>query len=443
LNINKVLAKSVPLLAAVILLSPLACPQHLSGVDREKAQAILQSIAGDVRKYYYDPKLHGVDWDAKVEETKQAIAKTDSWNTAILEVASLLETLNDSHTFFAPPQDPMSQDYGWRFQMIGNRCYVTHVRPKTDAENKGLKPGDEVLTIDGFAPTREALDKIEYVLYTLVPQRTLKLDLRDHSGKIRRGLEIVAKVRQAKALTDLGDMTGGEQWKLRLEYEDELRLARPQYKELGKELMIMRLPEFTGEDLDAKEILGKAHKHDALIVDLRGDPGGAESTLQDLLAGLFEEDIKIADKVMRNAKEKVAAKGSHHGAFSGKLIVLVDSESASASELFARVIQIEKRGIVVGDRSSGSVMEAMHYPHQTGTDPTYYFESSVSSADLIMGDGKTLEHVGVTPDETVIPTADDLANGRDPVLARAAEIAGVRLSPEDAGKLFPFEWPRK
>jgi carboxyl-terminal processing protease len=442
-NIKGVIARAGCLLATAALIVPQARPQHISSVDREKAQAILQSVAGDVRKYYYDPKLHAVDWDAKVEETKQAIAKTDSWNTAILEVAALLETLNDSHTFFAPPQDPMSQDYGWRFQMIGNRCYITHVRPKTDAENKGLKPGDEVLTIDGFTPTREALNKIEYVLYTLVPQRALTLDLRDHSGKIRRGVEVVAKVRQAKAVTDLGDMTGGEQWKLRLEYEDEIRLARPQYKEIGKDLMIVRLPEFTGEDLDARDILGKAHNYDSLIIDLRGDPGGAESTLQDLLGSLFEEDVKIADRVMRNQKEKVMAKGSHHSAFSGKVIVLLDSESASASELFARVLQIEKRGIVVGDRSSGSVMEAMHYPHQTGTDPAYYFESSVSSADLIMGDGKSLEHTGVTPDQTVIPTADDMANGRDPVLARAAEIAGVNLSPEDAGKLFPFEWPRK
>ena len=101
-------------------------------------------MAGDVRKYYYDPKLHGLDWDTKVEEAKEKISRVDSWNMAILEVAALLETLDDSHTFFAPPQDPMSQEYGWRFQMIGNRCYVTHVRPKSDAESKGLKPGDEV-----------------------------------------------------------------------------------------------------------------------------------------------------------------------------------------------------------------------------------------------------------------------------------------------------------
>jgi C-terminal processing protease CtpA/Prc len=66
--------------------------------------------------------------------------------------------------------------------------------------------------------------------------------------------------------------------------------------------------------------------------------------------------------------------------FEGKLIVLLDSRSASAAELFARVVQIEKRGAVVGDVSSGRVMEAKHYTYREGVYQVLFYGASITDA---------------------------------------------------------------
>jgi C-terminal processing protease CtpA/Prc len=71
------------------------------------------------------------------------------------------------------------------------------------------------------------------------------------------------------------------------------------------------------------------------------------------------------------------------------------------------------------------------------------FAVEVTEANMIMADGTSLEAAGVTPDEAIIPTADDLAAGRDPVLARAAQTFGHQLTPEQAGKLLPTFWYSK
>jgi C-terminal processing protease CtpA/Prc len=135
-------------------------------------------------------------------------------------------------------------------------------------------------------------------------------------------------------------------------------------------------------------------------------------------------------------------KPQRHDLFTGKLVVLVDSKSSSAAELFARVIQLEKRGTVVGDRSSGLVMEGRGYDHKIGSESVVFYGAMITDADIVMADGQSLEHRGVVPDETLTPAPADLNSGNDPVMAHAAELLGVKLTPEKAGKFFPYEWPK-
>jgi len=428
---------------AMVFVLTLTCAtgwSKLPTLDREQAQGMLESVASDVRKYYYDPKLRGIDWDAQVGVAKNAIALADSWDVARLDIAALLEKLNDSHTYFVPPPYPIREDYGWQFQMVGDRCYVVRVRPKSDAEAKGLKPGDEVLTIEGFTPTRVSLPKIEYVLHVLRPMSGLEVGLRDSAGKPRL-VNAAANVRQTRAITDLAEMTGRDTQVLRLEHEEQKHLMRPRYKELDGELLIVKFPAFFVQDIAIDEIVSKARKHKNLILDLRGNGGGPQATLQRLLGGLFDHEVKIADIVSRDKTTSLETQTDRRDSFSGNLIVLVDSASSSASELLAKVVQIQKRGTVLGDRTSGRVMEAKFYPHQTGSSTVLFYGAMVSAANLIMTDGKSLENVGVTPDQLVLPAPEDLRAGRDPVMAKAVELAGAQLSPEDAGKIFPYEWP--
>lgn len=397
--------------------------ERITGRDRAEKQEILRIVYNDIRNNYYDPKFHGVDWDGKFAEAQGKIAKAVSITEADLLIAGLLETLNDSHTIFIPPQHAIRADYGWQYQMIGDRCYVTHVKRGTDAEAKGLKPGDEVLTINGFAPARESLAKMQYVFDVLYPQTGLRLALRDPSGKISR-VEVMAKKYFSKRV------------------QPQYTIYQPKYQELGNQLMILKLPSLLLSNVEVDELIGKARKHSTLILDLRDNEGGAVTAVTEFVRGMFERDVKIVDEIRRDKSTPLIAKGKRDRAFTGKLIVLADSKSASGAEVIARLVQIEKRGVVLGDLTSGSVMAAEYHPHQLGMGlATLIYGVMVSVADFVMTDGKSLEHVGVTPDEKMLPSREDLLNNRDPVMARAAEMAGVTLSPEKAAEMFPYEWP--
>lgn len=131
---------------------------------------MLQDVTDDVKKHYYDSNLHGVDWNAKVREAKEKIDKAESLNRALTAVAVVLDSLKDSHTVFVPPWRPYVHDYGFQMLMTGDHCYVTRVRPGSDAEAKGLRAGDEIVDLNGYAPTRDDISRMEYMFWVLRPQ---------------------------------------------------------------------------------------------------------------------------------------------------------------------------------------------------------------------------------------------------------------------------------
>ena len=425
-------------MAMSIVLTACATSREFTQMDREHVKLMLHEVSNDVRDHYYDLRFHGVDWDAAVVRAEKEIDESTSLNIAMTHVAAVLASLDDSHTFFIPPARPYRHDYGFRVQAIGNRCFITHVRPKSDAEGKGLKPGHELLAINNFQVGTANLDQVEYVLRELQPQAGLRLTLKDLTGEELQ-LDVLAQTRPV-----IGSGRDGARQRSDLirEAEDANDLKRAEYGAIG-EIEILKLRGFNFDIEALGDVLDDARQRRAMIIDLRGNLGGGEDQLKALIGALFDKDVKLGDLVGRKERSPMVVEAARKP-FSGKLVVLVDSLSASSSEVLARVVKLEKRGTVMGDRSAGSVMRAMSYTHQVtmGINSAVFYGASVTVADLIMIDGKTLEHAGVMPDVLMVPTAADLVEESDPVLSHAVETLGGELSPREAEKLFPYRWPR-
>jgi carboxyl-terminal processing protease len=412
--------------------------QKMDSFNIDRSRGILRDAYDLVKKHYYDPNIHGLNWDARYHDYDEKIKNVPSLGQAFGVVAGFLDGLKDSHAFFSPPARTNRVDYGFRMQLFGDSAFVTRMRPGSDAETK-LHAGDQVINFNRFDVNRADFQTLTYYYWSLAPQTATQLVLRDPAGQ-QREVTVDSKMRQMKKVLDLTGSDGGSDiWQLLREAENSDHIVRQRYVEMG-DVMIWKMPEFELGDAEVDRLIGIARKHKTLILDLRGNPGGYVDTLARMVGSVLDHDVKIAERKGRKDLKPQIAKSRGGSAFSGKLIVLVDSSSASAAELFARVVQIEHRGTVLGDRSSGSVMEARYYPCSQGADNKIFYGFSITDADLIMADGNSLEHTGVTPDEILLPTAQDLAAGSDPVLAHAAQLAGVALEPAAAGKLFPFEW---
>lgn len=427
--------------AALCLLLLAPSPTHAQGstldsTEKARAREMLGTAKSAIRSTYYDKAFHGIDLDAHFKAADAKIDTATSLGHAYAIIAQALIDFGDSHTYFLPPERPASYDYGWQYGMVGDGCFVLAVKPGSNAEAKGIKPGDRITQIGAFTPSRAELWKVRYLYHVLSPKSVLKVAVQSPGGQ-PRAIDINAKVTQERAVVEVsldaliesGPGAMGDP------------IVRVNRNAMVGDIAISKLSTFAVADSSADKMMDDMLKGaSSLVLDLRGNGGGLIKTLELVAGRFFDHDVKMADRVGRkNMKPMVAKK--RKTPFTGKLVVLVDADSASASEILARVVQLEKRGVVIGDRSSGSVMQAEQgMGVLEGTDGVIPYAFSITNADLIMADGKSLEHAGVVPDEIVLRTPADLAAGRDPALARAVALLGGTLDPVAAGKMFPVEW---
>lgn len=438
----RILALGLAIAFAATSAAPSVLAQTFRDDDRARGRTMLDLIKKDVLKHYYDPSYHGVDVEARFKAAADRIQAANSNGEVFSIIAQVLVDFKDSHLYFLPPSRSARVEYGWRMAIVGDKCYVTAVKPGSDANAKGLKPGDMVYSVDGFQPTRENLWLLKYLYYTLRPRPTVQVVAVDPAGKARE-FAIEARVTQGRRVLDLADGDGTDLNQLIREAENEAQQSRHRYIMVGQDLLVWKMPQFDLSKGEVDKLMNETKGRKALIIDLRGNGGGRVDTLQRLVGNLFEAKLQIGTLKLRTKSEPLVAETrGGDNVFKGKVVVLVDSGSGSASELLARVLQLETRGTVIGDRSAGAVMVSRSHSYKYGVDTLVFYGASITVADMLMSDGKSLEHVGVQPDEVVIPSAADLAAGHDPALARALEVVGLAVDAKAAGEMFPIEWEK-
>src|SRR5262249_4702598 len=143
--------------------------------------------------------------------------------------------------YFLPPGRVVETDYGWTMMMVGDRCFVSSVDEGSDAEKKGVKPGDEILQVGGYSAERKTLWKIQYLYGTLRPQPGKRVVIRSPNSPVRE-IDILAKQKQGQQVTDLTDYN--TYIDMVRKSQRDARIMRDRYMSFGDQVLIWKMNEF-------------------------------------------------------------------------------------------------------------------------------------------------------------------------------------------------------
>lgn len=392
--------------------------------EQHRMEQILNLVSKDVRENFYDPNLKGLDWSALTEQARQRIQSADEVGQMSGAISALVYALHDSHTVFIPPKRKFRAEYGFEAKPFANRILVYDIDKDGPAAKAGLHLGDQIVGVNHLNTTPATYFDMMRYLTVLDPREELDVEIADHGSS--RTVKIPATVIPVPPQYFFQSIEKG-------------RDPKPQQpahssKDYDGGVVYLKLRTFLLPSTEMVGIMKPLKESKVVIVDLRGNPGGSLDFMVDFMGHFMDQPFEMGQEISRKKPEPIQVKpASPHIAC--PLFLLIDSASASASEMLARSMQIHKRATVIGDRSSGSVNSAHFFwepPGQAHGSLSAWeaveFGSEIAVAKVVMENDEVLEGRGVTPDESCVPTASDLRAEKDPCLELALTRARAAIA---------------
>ena len=394
--------------------------QLLTAQESKPEMVAFDQIVDLMNKHYFDPGFHGVDWKKITAETRQKILAAKKPGAGYKHITNMLGQLKHSHLAFHPPfglgsapkkkqrRLPMgyAKDIDFGLEKVEGRWMITRVNKDSDAAKAGLKPGFEVVELNTFK-TAELFEDEKLPGYNM--ERFLrhfpssKLVLR---GKNPAGdkAEITLKLKRFS-----GKYTGMGMMREAFTFREDI---------LDGDIGYLAFNIFAVDPVEKaittiKKMRDKGCK--GIIIDLRYNPGGVGMMSSAIAKEFCSANYKLGTQTGREGT-MVFPVFKQPKPFTGPLVILQNSHSASTSEVLAAGMQSKGTAIIIGETSAGMALPSLIVNLKDGS----VFQYPV--ADFKTSTGKSVEGIGVIPDHKVTHTLKALRKGRDLYIDKAVEV---------------------
>src|SRR5262249_4060496 len=362
----------------VLLVSSVSAVSFAQGTlkgNRDLMRGIAAGVHDIIKKNFYDPALKGIDWDKELSETQKKIDAGNNPGEMLAAIYWMVRKIDDSHTRFLPPWRTQEPRFGFQVKPFGDAVRVYRVKEKGPAQKAGLLVGDRVLAIDGIVANRQQYFETQFYYRLIQAAAIMVLDV-ERDGK-RQRLEIHADIHTRRSIEmayDISNLFDA------IREEETFEAENPFQYERKDDIGYVKLPNFEGDT--AERTLWKVKGSLALIIDVRGNPGGEIDELLRFASYLEKNETELFTETRRGKTEKVNVKPRQPSFSDVPIAVLVDSESASASEIIARHLQLSGRAVVIGDKTAGAVAAARFFQQHIGAEPAVFYGAQTTVAEV-------------------------------------------------------------